>query len=118
MRDLPISQRTWRTIGLVALGVCCVLAWYGTKPGVTGLPLPGLAVYWGVFTLSLLVTFYMVLLDMRFIRLMYLREEKALFDETLGSEEFRRALRGGANGKGSAAGSGDDRAEAPRDSRD
>lgn len=103
MPDLPISQRTWRTVGLVALGVCCVLAWYGTKPGVTGLPLPGLAVYWGVFTLSLLVTLYMVLLDMRFIRLMYLREEKALFDETLGSEEFRRALRGNPNGTGGGA---------------
>lgn len=58
----------------------------------TGLAWPGLVVYWGVFFLSLLVTMYMVLLDLRYIRLMYVREEKGLFEDTLGSEEFRRAL--------------------------
>jgi len=53
---------------------------------------PLLGAYWGLFLLSLLVTFYMVLLDFRYIRLMYIQGEKELFEETLGSEEFRRAL--------------------------
>lgn len=93
MRDTIVNQRTWRTIGVVALALCCMLAWYGVKPGVTSQPLQILAVYWGVFLLSLLITLYMVLLDLRYIRLLYLQEEKELFEDTLGSEEFRRALR-------------------------
>lgn len=72
-----------------------MLAWYGTKPGVTDLDWPLQVVYWGVFLLAMLVTVYMVLLDLRYIRLRYIQEEKALFEETLGSEEFRRALREG-----------------------
>jgi hypothetical protein len=59
---------------------------------VTGLAWPGHVAYWGIFFLSLLVTLYMVLLDLRYIRLMYVREEKDLFEDTLGSEEFRQAL--------------------------
>lgn len=77
----------------MTLGICGVMAWYGARPGVTNLDWPHLAVYWGVFLLSLLVTVYMVLLDLRYIRLLYLQGEKKLFEETLGSEEFRRALR-------------------------
>lgn len=69
-----------------------MLAWYGVKPAVMQLGWPLLGAYWGLFLLSLLVTLYMVLLDFRYIRLMYLQGEKALFEETLGSEEFRRAL--------------------------
>ena len=88
-----LSQRTWRTVGLVTLGLCAVLAWYGARPGVTALPLHWLAVYWGVFLLTLLVTLYMVLLDLSYIRLTWLQGEKELFDDTLGSEAFRSALR-------------------------
>lgn len=88
-----MTQRTWRTAGLVSLGLCGVLAWYGTKPGVTNLGAVALAAYWGVFLLALFVTVYMVLLDLRYIRLQYSLGEKALFEDTLGSEELRRALR-------------------------
>ncbi len=51
-----------------------------------------IGVYWGCFFLALLVTLYMVLLDFRYIRLMYLHGERQLFEETLGSEDFRKAL--------------------------
>ena len=68
------------------------MAWYGVKPGVVNLGWPLLGVYWGVFVLSLLVTLYMVLLDFRYIRLLYVQGEKQLYEETLGSDEFRRAL--------------------------
>lgn len=68
------------------------MAWYGVKPAVLGLGWPRLGVYWGIFLLSLLVTFYMVLLDFRYIRVLYAQGEKELYEETLGSEDFRRAL--------------------------
>lgn len=101
-----MTQRTWRSIGLGSLILCGVLVWYGAKPGVTSLGRPALAVYWGVFLISLAVTFYMVLLDLRYIRLQYSLGEKELFEETLGSEEFRKALRR-ARQSGSGAPEGD-----------
>ena len=92
-RDSIVSQRTWRAIGLFSLAVCGVMAWYGAKPGMRELTWNVLAVYWGIFLLALLVTLYMVLLDFRYIRLMYLQEEREIFEDTLGDEEFRKALR-------------------------
>jgi len=49
--------------------------------------------YWAVFLLLFLVMLYCVLLDLRFIRAERAIMERELFRETLGDEEFRRALR-------------------------
>lgn len=70
------------------------MAWSGTRPGVTSLDPVYQIAYWGLFLLSLLVALYMALLDLRYIRMQYSLGEKELFEETLGSEEFRTALRG------------------------
>jgi len=89
-----ISQRTWRATGLITLGLCAVMAWYGSEPGVTSLEPGFLIIYWLVFGLSFLISLYMAFLDMRYIRLQYKLGEKELFEDTLGSEDFRTALRG------------------------
>jgi hypothetical protein len=69
------------------------MAWCGTKSGVTSLAPVYQIVYWCVFLLLLLLALYMALLDLRYIRMLYSEGEKDLFEDTLGSEEFRRALR-------------------------
>lgn len=69
------------------------MAWSGTRPGVTSLEPVYQIAYWGLFLVSLLVALYMALLDLRYIRMQYTLGEKELFEDTLGSEEFRTALR-------------------------
>ena len=69
------------------------MAWGGTRSGVTCLSPLALLAYWGVFLVALLVALYMALIDLRYIRLQYSLGEKELFEETLGSEELRTALR-------------------------
>ncbi len=69
------------------------MAWSGTRPGVTSLEPVYQIAYWGLFLVSLLVALYMALLDLRYTRMQYSLGEKELFEDTLGSEEFRTALR-------------------------
>lgn len=69
------------------------MAWSGTRPGVTSLEPVYQIAYWGLFLVALLVALYMALLDLRYIRMQYTLGEKELFEDTLGSEEFRTALR-------------------------
>ena len=93
--ELPrhfITQRGWRLLGIGALVFAGALVWFGpatlrTEPG-----LVFLCVYWGAFVLVLLVAFYAVLLDVRYIRLQYALEQRAIFEDTLGSDAFRKAL--------------------------
>ncbi len=92
-----LSQRHWRTIGLVTLAACGLMAWYGSRPGFNEYGRNVLVAYWGFFFLFLLVTLYMVLLDFRFIRMEFKMGERALFEDTLGSEDFRKNLRAAQN---------------------
>ena len=55
--------------------------------------------YWSVFGLLFVTVFYMVLLDIRYIRLRYFRERQAIFEETLGEASFRGALRAAETGR-------------------
>ena len=48
---------------------------------------------WGGFLRLLFVALYIVLLDVRYIRMQYHLGKREIFRKTLGSEEFRRALR-------------------------
>lgn len=92
LRRSLLSQRHWRTFGLVSLATCGVMAWFGTRPGFAENGRNFVVVYWGVFLLSLLATLYMVLLDFRHIRMDYKLRERALFKDTLGNETFRREM--------------------------
>jgi predicted Holliday junction resolvase-like endonuclease len=51
------------------------------------------AVYWGFFLLILIAAMYIVLIDIRYIRLQYKLEQREIFQSTLADEEFRKALR-------------------------
>lgn len=85
-------QTKWRLAGGGAVGLSAVMAWYGAaflsfREGTLFL-----LAYWGVFLALLLVAFYCVLLDIRYIRMLYALERRRVFHETLGNAEFRRAL--------------------------
>lgn len=69
------------------------MAWGGTKAGVTSLAPVAQLAYWVVFLIALLIALYMALVDLRYTRMQYSMGEKELFEETLGSEELRTALR-------------------------
>lgn len=69
------------------------MAWGGTQAGVTRLAPVAQLVYWGVFLIALLIALYMALVDLRYTRMQYSMGEKELFEETLGSEDLRTALR-------------------------
>ncbi len=86
------SQNTWRITGGAAISVCAAMTLFSgfiVKPGT---PMPVLAVYWGVWVVLLLVAMYCVLLDLRYVRMEFLTEERDLFKETLAEESFRAAL--------------------------
>jgi hypothetical protein len=69
------------------------LAIFGERALRPELPLLLHALYWGLFLVLLVVALYMVLLDVRYIRLQYLLARREIFQETLGDPTFRSALR-------------------------
>jgi hypothetical protein len=90
-----LNQKTWRTVGAVALGCCALLAWFAGDFFRQGISLQRVAVYGGSIALLLLVVLYAVVLDIRFIQLQYKVGKRDLFKETIGSEELRREIRQG-----------------------
>lgn len=89
---MPISQRQWRCVGGAAIVGAALMAWYGQYM-VQGRPsLAVLVVYWGLFLFLLLLSLYIVLIDIRYIRLQYALERREAFLRTLGSEELRQIM--------------------------
>jgi TRAP-type C4-dicarboxylate transport system permease small subunit len=86
------AQRIWRTAGGIALVCCALLAWFGVDNVRADDSFVYFALYWSAFLFFLLVALYVVLLDMRYIRLQYHLGRQEIFRATLGNEEFRRAL--------------------------
>lgn len=100
--QFPIRQRQWRLVGAGAILGAAVMAWYGQYLAQERVSFVVQAVYWAVFLLLLLIALYVVLLDIRYIRLQYAIERRDAFLRTLGSEELRKAVlarRSGGNGK-------------------
>lgn len=58
----------------------------------SGAPVLMLSLFWLVWLVLLLIALYCVLLDVRFLRLQFSLHERELYEETLGSEQFRRAI--------------------------
>lgn len=86
-----LTQRRWRTIGGVALGLSALMGLYGPRVDPRD-SVAVFAVYWGVFIFLLLIILWAVLLDVRYIRVQYSVGKREIFRDTLGDEEFRRAL--------------------------
>jgi len=70
------------------------MAWYGAESGFFVQTPLYCFLYWGIFVVLLAVSFYVVVLDVRYIRLLYALEKRELFLQTLGDEEFRKHLIG------------------------
>ena len=88
-----IQQRHWRITGAIALAACGGMALYGVNLKATDVASWYFLAYWGLFFVLFLVVLYCVLLDLRYIRAEHAVWQREVFNETLGDEEFRRALR-------------------------
>jgi hypothetical protein len=68
------------------------MVWYGVRSLNATLSPLYLFIYWSIFLACILVAFYCVLLDIRFIRLQFALERQRIFRETVGDQAFRKAL--------------------------
>ena len=107
-----VQQKHWRWIGVVCLLIAAALAfasvstnilrdsivsvalifWEGTSDPSPAFPITVYILYWGLFGLSIFLAFYMVMLDLRYIRLEYTLEKRALMKESLEDEEIRKLM--------------------------
>ncbi len=87
-----ITQHKWRLAGLAILACSAGMAWYGVETLRDPHSLMYWLVYWGLFLGLIVAAFYIVLLDIRYIRLQYALGRREAFRSTIGSEEFRRKL--------------------------
>lgn len=87
-----MNQRRWRIVGGITLGACALMAVLGPRVD----PRESVALffaYWLVFLVLLIVSLYLAFVDFRYIRLQARAEERRIFLETLGNEEFRKQIR-------------------------
>jgi TRAP-type C4-dicarboxylate transport system permease small subunit len=88
-----MKQSHWRIVGGICLVCCAAMALYGANLRATAITPWIFLGYWGLFLILFLVMLYCVLLDLRYIRAEQAVMQREVFRETLGDEEFRRALR-------------------------
>lgn len=69
------------------------MAWYGPETLRGQWPAVLLLAYWTLFLVLMLTALFAALLDLYYIRLQYRLGQREIFRNTLGSEDFRRALR-------------------------
>ena len=55
-------------------------------------PLWWILVYWGMFAALILLSCYLAVVDIRYIRLQYALEKRRIFRRTVGDAEFRDSL--------------------------
>ncbi|HPO11906.1 MAG TPA: hypothetical protein PLI09_00555 [Candidatus Hydrogenedentes bacterium] len=87
-----ITQTRWRITGLAILAGSAAMAWYGVETLREPHSTMYWLIYWGIFLGLIIAAFYVVLLDIRYIRLQYALGQREVFRSTIGNEEFRRAL--------------------------
>ncbi|MCX5758094.1 MAG: hypothetical protein NTU83_06240 [Candidatus Hydrogenedentes bacterium] len=84
-------------------GAAVLMAWWGSNTVVWIRDPVAFFGYWGLFTLFLSVSLFIVVLDIRYIRLQFLLGQRELLRQTLEDETFRRALldarQSGENGR-------------------
>lgn len=99
-----LNQSTWRKAGAVTIGLAALMAVYAAAGGVlrdsaihmarlvsneasgqvaASRPLLFCAIYWLIFCLLIAIALYFAALDVRFIRLQYALEKKALIHQSL-----------------------------------
>lgn len=114
-----LDQSTCRKVGLIAVGLAALMAVYAVAGGVlrdsvthlsrfvsedaveqTTAGRPGLfcLVYWLMFSLLILISLYLAVLDIRFIRLKFALEKQALVRENLARSSHRDPSRDEGDG--------------------
>ena len=88
-----LTQKRVRIVGGVCLAACGALAIYGVRLKATLISPILFLGYWGVFLVLFVTTLYCVMLDLRYINAEHSAMKREVLRETLGDEEFRRALR-------------------------
>ena len=88
-----LEQRTWRKVGGISILGAAFMAWYGSVNVTGDAPRGCFLVYWLVFLLLFVIALYMALLDLRYIRMRYLMEERELYIKTMADEAIQAALR-------------------------
>ena len=86
-------QTKWRIAGGIAIGGSAVLAYGGLHWDLPRQSLTHFIVYWLVFFIFFIAALLLALWDLRYIRAQYRYDERELFHETLGDEDFRKRLR-------------------------
>ena len=102
-----LTQSTWRKAGAFSIGLAAVMAVYSIPGGIlrdsviyaarfvsseigpeveTTHAWPFCVLYWGIFSVTILVSLYLALLDIRYIRLNYALEKQKLFQKTMSDE--------------------------------
>ncbi|MBI4556861.1 MAG: hypothetical protein HY706_04695 [Candidatus Hydrogenedentes bacterium] len=90
-----ITQTGWRAVGAATIGFSALMAWYGPYWTLLRQSVFYFCLYWGTLVVLLIVSVYIAVLDMRYNYLRYTIARREAFRETLGSEEFRKALQQG-----------------------
>ena len=111
MNKSMFNQSTWRKAGAVTIALAALMAVYAGAGGVlrdsvihmahlvseeasgqvaASRPLLFCLTYWLIFSLLLLISLYFAVLDVRFIRLQYVLERKALINQSLAGAVARR----------------------------
>ncbi len=87
------AQRYWRITGAVCIVCAAALAVVGARVDWQSANLLFIIGYWSIFLAALLSAIYCAIIDIRYISLEFTADQREAFRETLGNEEFRRALR-------------------------
>ena len=107
-----LTQKGWRIIGMGSLALAGIMSFHSVRSGFLGQTIryvvylfnqeagvraptsSGLVhfLYWSIFLLLILISLYMAVLDLRYIRLQYVAEKRDIFGHTLGDQEFRKSL--------------------------
>ncbi|MEA3365495.1 MAG: hypothetical protein U9Q79_07625 [Candidatus Hydrogenedentes bacterium] len=86
-------QTKWRIAGGIAIAVSALLAYGGVHWDFPRQSLMHFALYWLVFLIFFVAALFLAIWDLRYIRAQYRSDERALFHQTLGDEDFRKRLR-------------------------
>jgi hypothetical protein len=97
-------QTRWRLACSGFLAGAGLLAWYGVSHKFMTETRPVFIAYWGAFLFCVVMAVVLVFVDIRFIRLHYVLAKRELYRQTLGDEQFRKALLGGQKPKGEQGG--------------
>lgn len=84
-------QTYWRIAGGVAISACAAMT-FAARYLMEQISPMALLAYWVVWLLLLVFSLYVVLVDLRYLRVRFLAEERELFKETMGESAIRQAI--------------------------